>query len=62
MTELEGCRLVISAVPLKLHCVERFSLQDRADQGVHLKFFLSISFEGGNHLGHVATEPEQPAT
>ena len=47
MTELEGCRLVISAVPLKLHCVERFSLQDRADQGVHLKFFVSISFEGG---------------
>ena len=48
MTNVESCWLVVSTtVPLEFHRVERFRLEDRANQRVHLKgkdWCLSLEF------------------
>ena len=65
--------VICCTVPLKLHGVEGFCLEDWADQGVHLDGGVRLHNHQGmefntpqeeerHYLRHVATEPEEPTT
>ena len=64
--------VICCTVPLKLHGVEGFCLEDWADQWVHLDggvrlhnhqgMEFNTPQEGRHYLRHVAAEPEEPTT